>query len=522
MKALSVLYGASLSPEAFEPVFSGASAFSLALERARAFPGTEKLLLLGRDGGDYPGLPPEALVARAGWTLTGLFQTLAEASAGFDLTYFAWADCPLLDPVLAGKIADRHLRYAAEYSYADGWPYGLAPELLSPGTAGILAKIAEGADGPVERDSLFSVLQRDINSFDIETEISGVDLRNHRLSLAADSRRGLLLLGRLAGAGLSGAEGAEGIIAGKPELLRTLPAFYPVQVSGPCPQACALCPYPRAGAKQRSAGGLSVTERKDFMEPPRFEELLDKIALFSGDAVVDLSLWGELSLHPRKLELIRMVLARPALSLVIETSGIGWKGEELEALAAEARGAAPRKSRALPSPLSWIVSLDTADGGRYREIRGPGFAEALECAGKLKALFPRDAYVQAVRVKGAEDDIEKAYRSWKEAGANVIIQKYDDFCGALPDLQASDLSPVRRQPCWHLMRDMPVLLDGTVPRCREDTAALAGGGALILGNAFTEPLETLWSRGEASYREHCSGIYGGICAGCHEYYTYNF
>jgi spiro-SPASM protein len=518
MNALVVLYGGGLAETAFEPVFpgpaaAGKTAFSLALERAALFPGARKTILLVRDDFTCPEeIRAPDLIRAPEWTKKRLLETLSEVSAGFDLTYYAWADCPLLDPSLAGAVMERHRRYAAEYSYADGWPYGFAPEILSPGTAGILAKLLGDTGGPVERDTLFSVLQRDINAFDIETEISPADLRGHRLSLAADSKRNLLLLTRLVGAGLSGAAGAEKIIAEKPELLRTLPSFYPVQVSGPCPQRCTLCPYPQFGG--------SVLERTDFLDPPRFGELLDRIAGFSGDAVIDLSLWGELSLHPRKEELIGMVLDRPELSLVVETSGLGWKPAELTALAEKARGAAARKNRM--APLSWIISLDSLDPGRYREIRGAGYEEAAECAGTLRSLFPGDAYVQAVRVRGFEDDIEAFYRSWKEGApgdqANIIIQKYDSFCGFLPDLRTSDLSPVKRQPCWHLMRDMPVLMDGTVPRCREAVAAGSGDW----GNVFTDSLEAVWSRGEKLYREQCTGVYSGICAGCDEYYTYNF
>jgi spiro-SPASM protein len=141
----------------------------------------------------------------------------------------------------------------------------------------------------------------------------------------------------------------------------------------------------------------------------------------------------------------------------------------------------------------------------------------------LLSLFPKDLYVQAVRVKDAEDDIEVFYRSWKEAGACVIIQKYDDFCGLLPKLQASELSPVQRRSCWHLIRDMAVLLDGQVPRCRECIGA-DRLNAFSLGNAYTDSLETLWSRGEEFYRDQCGSSlsYTDICAGCDEYYTYNF
>jgi spiro-SPASM protein len=539
MNALAVLYGGNLSAAAFEKVFSGKCALSLALEGAAAFPGTAKRVLLGGNNFDR-------LAGAAGWTLPegvelravpdrtkkSLLETLASLSGGFDLTYYGWADCPLLDPVLTEALARRHLRYAAEYSYADGWPYGFAPELLAPGVAGILAKLlGDGDGGKVERDALFQVIQRDINAFDIETEISPADLRGCRLNLTADSRRNLLLLTRLTGAGLRRARDAEGIITGKPELLRTLPVFYALQVSGPCLQACEFCPYPRFGrfpgeGPGPEGQGTPVTERKDFLEPGVFEALLDRIISFSGDGVIDISLWGELSLHPQKMELIRQVLARPELSLIIETSGLGWKQGELEDLAALAAAAPVRNNPILESPLSWIVSLDSADPGTYQAIRGPGFAEAAGTARFLAGLFPGDAYVQAIRVQGREDDIEQFYRSWKaelpQGGSRVIIQKYDDFCGFLPKRQASDLSPVNRQPCWHLMRDMNIYIDGTVAPCRNRIPGLGAESAAAMGNAFREPLEEIWSRFEDIYGEQCSRRYPGICADCDEYYTFNF
>lgn len=522
MNALTVLFAGRLASQAWEPVLSGQNALALALERARQFPGTAKTVVLGREAEDYSGLGPQVeVIVRPQWTKKSLLENLSTLSQGFDLTYAAWADCPFLDPALAGAIAERHLRYAAEYSYADGWPYGFSPELLSPGTAGILLKILGDDDGPVERDCLFSVLQKDINAFDIETEISPLDLRQHRLNLAADSKRNLLLLTRFmeAAGGIPAAKDAEGIVTGKPGVLRTLPNFYPVQVSGPCAQACPICPYP-----QFSPQG-PVRERRDFMKSAQFEGLLEKIGAFSGDAVIDLSLWGELALHPQKMELIRLVLARPELALVIETSGLGWKAEELEAARSLAAAAPAERISPLP-PLSWIVSLDAADPRRYQEVRGPGFAEALGTAKNLFALFPADTYVQAVRTEGAEDDIEQFYRSWKEeaprGAVNIIIQKYDNFCGLLPKKQASDLSPVQRQPCWHLMRDLPVLIDGRVPRCREELAALRGEDRGVLGNVFTGSLEEIWNRGQVFYDEQCQKNYRDLCAGCDEYYTYNF
>jgi spiro-SPASM protein len=133
--------------------------------------------------------------------------------------------------------------------------------------------------------------------------------------------------------------------------------------------------------------------------------------------------------------------------------------------------------------------------------------------------FPADSYHEMIRLKGNEDAVETFYRYWKGKGAQVIIQKYDRFCGTLPDRSTADLSPVRRHPCWHLMRDFPVLLDGRVLSCRETSFSPE---CRYLGNAFTEPLETLWEKNAPAYREQCAGDYRGLCGTCDEWYTYNF
>jgi len=534
MKALLVLFGGNLTKYAFEPVYDGKNSIKLAFEQAKKFPGVEKSVLITTLG-DFSFLNDVEIVQESQtWTKQKLLEKISELQSGFDLVYFSFADCPFIDPVIAGNMVQRHLKYAAEYSYADGFPFGLAPEILSPGTAGILAKIigkdssaVTSAEASIERDFLFSVIQKDINAFDIETEISTIDLSSHRLNLQADTRRNYLLLKNFiaeSGNKIPSASETEKIVIDKPEILRTLPIFYPIQVYGGCPQSCKICPY---------SSVINTINCKDFMETEKFELLLDKITAFSGDAVIDLSLWGELSQHPEKMKLIEAVIKRRELSLIIETSGLCWKSEELEKCAQLTNEQlAIRNEQCFSSdkyllpPVSWIVSLDTADSGKYQELRGNGFAEANECAKKLFTLFPEDTYVQAVRFKGSEEDTEKFYRYWKDAAPNgeknIIIQKYDDFCGFLEKKQASDISPIIRQCCWHIMRDMPILINGTVPLCKEDISILKGEKNRILGNVFTDSLEDIWKKGEMYYKEHCEKNYKKPCTDCDEYYTYNF
>ena len=531
MNAISVLYAGNLSKFAFESLYKGQNSLALTLEQVKKCPGVSKTVLLASQG-DFSNLNEVEIEQRDNWTKKSLLDKIASLQSGFELIYFSFADCPFIDPELAGLIAQRHLQYRAEYSYADGFPYGLAPETLSPGTAGILSHILD-KDGPVERDLLFSVIQKDINNFDIEVELSNIDLTLHRINLCADSKRNYLLLQNFIKANnykIPSASDVERIVEEQPEILRTLPIFYPIQVFGGCPTKCSLCPYPM----------FNDIGRKDFMDCGKFENLLDQIITFSGDAVIDLSLWGELSLHPEKLKLIEAVIKRNELSLVIETTGLNWETEELEkcaALCEEVSRNIKTRENPLP-PLSWIISLDTSDSAKYMELHGKGFADADACVKKLLSLFPNDCYVQAVRIKGSEEDTEKFYRYWKENAPNgeknIIIQKYDDFCGSLEKKQASDISPVIRQSCWHIMRDFPVLIDGNVPLCKEDMAVFKNDKTRVLGNVFSDSLENIWQNGQKYYEEQCGSLeprisnekrkknYLGLCENCDEYYTYNF
>ena len=521
MKAITVLFAGNLKSEALIPLENiGKSAFCLALEQAKQFPDTEKLVVLGYDNAKYPDCGVEfSLISSEKWTRKSMLEAISKLEFGYDIVYFAWLDCPFLDPALAAALKQRHTQYAADYSYADGFPYGFAPELLSPGVSGILFNIDNEEDVPVTRDALFQVIQKDINAFNIETEIAPVDLRLLRLCLAADSKRNLLLLNRWLKSTAQAfedkkipvASDAASLVEKHPQMLRTLPSFYNIQVCEACPQDCSYCPWPKIKAERKSPGN-------GCMDPDKFKQILDKIIEFSGDAVISLSFWGELALHPQKIELISMVLERPSLSLIIETSGIGWKQEELKTISSMVQNAAKRTGVFLDASLSWIVSLDAFDPARYKEVRGPGFSEANTCVNQLIELFSGNIYLQAIRFQGAEDDIEAFYRHWKNLLGqtnHVIIQKYDHFSGRLPRLQASDLSPVRRQPCWHIKRDMHIALDGTVLRCRTDF----GSNELnVFNNSFTE----IWDSTNSLYLEHCKGQYAGECADCDEYYTYNF
>ena len=506
MKIAAVIYAGSLSQRALAPIDGKASAYERCLDFVGGLPGLERTLVVEGLVALPEGACPK--VRRELWTLDLLLEQMAEAGQGMDAVLLAWGDEPFLDEALARKMLEDFRRYRAEYGFADGYPLGLAAEILSPRVIPAIRKLAAAIPTALGRDSLFNAIQKDINAFDIETDISPLDLRDMRLTLACDSKRNSLLVERLAIAGVCDVPSALRVLPANLGLLRTLPSFVMVQVAAGCPQACTLCPYPVFGGNPLA--------KKGEMHRGNFAALLDQVVELSGDAVIDISLWGEPSLHSDIYGLIDEVLARPSLSLIVETSGIGWRN-----FASCAAALGPGVSER----VDWVLSLDAWSPALYAELRGEGYTEALQFAKQLIELYPKRAHVQMLRSKDNEAELEDFWRGWKKKTDNVIVQKYARFASLLPERKVSDLSPLVRRPCWHLKRDLSILLDGNIPLCRDYSQ-----GDITLGNAFDAfgGVSAAWTAGEsfhAAYIEACRSGDGSLfpspCEACDEYYTYN-
>lgn len=543
MKSLVVLFAGHISGYAFEPIHSGQSGFpsspgfsalGRSLSAAARFPDASRVVVLTDTScteriravadslvGDGNASVSFNMIEADSWTTASFFARLSAESAGFDHVFIASANTPFLDSDFARVLYDKHRRYAAEYTFADGYPSGLAPEILARGILPILERLTSDSVSPVTAGAVFDAIKKDINSFDIETDIAPVDLRHLRLDFACDTRRNFLLCKSFDGITVAN---YAAFARDRAASLRTLPAYYAIQVSGCCPSACAFCPYPAFSLSGKGGSpGIPCTERTDVMPTENFARLIGKIAAFSEDAVISLSLWGECSYHPDIARLVALILEHPSLSVLIETTGLGWTDGAIAEIAASCASAAPRENG--QNPVNWIVSLDAAGSATYGALHGFGDAsaadrslrEALAFTEKLASLFPKAVWPQMVRMKENEIELETFYRFWKEKNGQVIVQKHDHFCKSIDDRRVADLSPLARHPCWHIKRDMCILLDGGVPACREDLYATRN-----CGNALTDGLDAVWAAMGAVYERHASCDYEGMCGACDEYYTYNF
>jgi spiro-SPASM protein len=508
MKNLAVANALALNNYAQQPVVGQQNSLQRVREYASQLPGVERCLFLLPEGADaeVADLGFEILRVKADGA-ADLLRTLQNqlSEAEYDNLFYFFADCPLLDPALSTRMLDNHRKYYADYTFADGYPYGLSPEILKPAVLAPLLELAEksqpaAGEAPIgarDRDALFQLIKKDINAFDIETELSPVDLRMLRAELCADRKRNLLLVQRVVQTGARDAEAICGILEKQPEILRTLPSFFSIQIVAGCPQLCSYCPYPRFG--------ISETGKQGQMELKEFTRILEQIRSFCAEATISVSLWGEPAYHGEFADLAGAV-AEQGFGLIVETSGIGWPD-----------GMLPRIAEKKHSGLEWVVSLDSRDPGEYATLRGEGFEEAHKTVEALQSLFPGHVYPQAVRMNENEEGLEDFYRYWKNQTGRVLVQKYDPFCGFLPDRRVTDLSPLKRFPCWHLKRDVTVLLDGRVSLCREDLQCRHG-----LGNLLEQSLEEIWKAGEPFYRDHLQESYLDLCKNCDEYYSFNF
>lgn len=531
MKNLVILYGGGLTRHAFEKVFDGASAFGRVLSWAGVF--GDRIVLLTETAPSDVSVNSEIasfcgsgagieVISRDSWSKADFISQIAGSLKKYDAAraVVSYADTPFLNERLTRELLEMHERYAAEYSFADGFPYGLAPEIIESGAASILAGLATSSLGEeggkrMDREALFSVMRGDINSFEIETLISDVDYRLLRFEFESSSRINALACeslfdeARMQNIDVSDAYALSDLASRTERVCRTVPAFYNIQISSR---------YNHRYCYSLEAAGKNPCAR-DFMPLSDFRRIMSEIAGFSESAVISLSAFGEPLLNPEfldfALEVISMNDGSHRFPLLIETDGL----LVTDALAAEIAAAASSRR----AEVNWIVCADAVDKSSYAALHNcdeADFEKALACIALLAGHFPRHVYPQFMRMRTNEAQLEPFYRFWSDKSSpsqgGLIIQKYNSVCGVLPDLKPADLSPVRRLPCWHLRRDMTILSDGTVPLCFQLSFPESAG------NILTDGIGRVWDRARGVLESHIAGEYPGNCSVCDESYTFNF
>ena len=566
MKSIVFLFAGFDSSHAFDRVFSSMSAFERVLVWAGGVcPGSEIYVAVNdRTSPTVRNLLSESgvdakIISRNDWNTAVLLEEMAKSASRSDAGFvvYTMADRPLLDKDLTLRVIDSHIEYLAEYTFADGYPLGFAPEVIDSGSLNILSSLARDSQKiagmtQVRADSIFSVMRGDINSFEIEAVVAPRDYRMLRLDFSCStlgnmvscmSLYNLALDSRVPFNAVPLTELAEKSV----KVQRTVPAFYNIQICARCWSESIYSPYFAAFEKKYSSSPLELTfNSTKIMRLEQFRALVSQIAVLSENAVIGLGEWGEPLCVENLDEYISTVLSYPGLSVLIETDGILVKPELAEKLASVVRNVPKRLDGR--DPVTWIVSVDAFTPEKYGVIHprfatdGKGspliesnsaFAKAVNAVSILENSFGDCVYPQMLRMNANEDELESFYRFWHDSSSpskgRLIIQKYDHFCGLLPDERPADLSPLKRNPCWHLKRDMVVLWNGDVPLCREWILDRS------VGNVFEMSIRDVWDKMESPSQRDidccnclCSNpslpesSFDEKCGACDEYYTSNF
>lgn len=529
MKRIVVLFAPSSSRYMFEKQFDGFSAFEKSLEWASSICEDSNVYIF-TDSKNTSLCSKNILkddvkieiIEKDSWNVFELLQNISSLckSNNADFAVYAWADCPFLNTELTNELLQTHQEYLAEYTFADGYPYGFSPEIIDGGAAAIMATLSVKPENPsangnelVKRDSIWSVMKSDINSFEIETVLAKTDWRIYRLNFHCGTKEYFIASKKLFE--IAKDESSAEVLSKKAvectQILRTVPGFYNIQIEPSYRSECLYSPYPVAIEKSKT--------KFERMSVESYKSLVKQIAELSENAVVSFSLWGEAIYHPELVEFVKETLKYSGLSVFIETTGDKLSENLVKQIADVANNAESRTNGY--ESVMWVVLLDAMTKDKYKEIHFvDGFESAVLAVKTLQNYFPKSTYPQFVRMQQNEDQLEAFYRYWNDktspSQGKLIIQKYNSYGGLLPDYKVADIAPVERFPDWHLRRDMVILCNGNVPVYKESMLEDC------VGNVFSESLESVWRKSDHLMGDQINKKYDEISWKCDEYYTFNF
>ncbi len=418
-----------------------------------------------------------------------------------DHVLFLYTNTPFNDSQVLKSLIDLHISEMAEYTFTENYPGGVGAEILSYPTLRKLRNIASGNNEAFGRESISKIIHFDINQYDVEVLVSEIDQRKERLRLTCDKQRDYLITQK-AFKLLSDEQKTPSLqalyelIHSHPEFMRSTPAYVEIEITNDCQCECVICPR------------THLMKRKvDFMPLDKYQNIINGLKDLCDEVVVAFTLMGEPTLHPELYGMIEYSLSVEGITLILETNGILLDKPLVDRL----MGLDSKR-------LIIIVALDSPDPNIYQTIRGVDQLKTVENhASYLLEKRPENTYLQILRLKENDELLDSYYQKWAAFKDNIILQKYNPYRNLLVDRKGADLSPLKRFSCWHLKRDLSILVDGTVAFCKQDI-----NGERSVGNVFEEGLEKVWEKLESFFIKDHKGQIDPFCEHCDEWFTYNF
>ncbi len=415
-------------------------------------------------------------------------------------------DSPFFDMEILKEMVDVHTRYLAEFTFSENLPDGFACEIISGELMNQIPDIKE------KTLPLGKVIRANINRFDVELYYKDPDIRSKRITFRMNNPRDLKIMENLYSLKKTIPSYIEikELIESNPETLFVGPSYLEFEITGKCSLDCMFC-YRKS----------LVSGEHGNMNSGTLDKILNEMRDFALPYTVCFSGSGEPMEHPEFYGLMELCVKEPLVEqIIIETNGIfansNFKNYMLK----------PENSK-----IKVIINNNGLDKHSYMRFhKTDAFDKVLKNIQSLRELNSgaERVYIQIMKINetdeiGKENEIksylDKYYDFWEGEKIPIILQKQNVYFGRIPDRRYSDLSPVKRIPCWHLQRDLYILSDGTVAFCKQDI-----DGENSYGNINTESLHEIWTRQKKSFINDYLGNFPEKpqCKDCDEWYTYNF
>lgn len=413
-------------------------------------------------------------------------------------------DSPFFDTDVLKEMSELHTKYLAEFTYSENLPEGFTCEIMSGELMNQIPDIKE------ESLPLSKVIRSNINQFDVELYYREPDIRDKRLTFRLSNPREKRIMENLAAVKGEIPHYSElrDIIKKHPETVFTAPSYLEIEITGECSLDCIFCYRKTLNQAHRS---MSADTMKKIMEEMR-PSALPYTVCFGGS--------GEPADHPDFYALMDIVCNEPlAEQLIIETNGIKADANFRSYISAPER-----------SKIKVIINNNGMDKASYQRLHGSdSFDKVFSNIISLNELNSKAerVYIQIMKINETDDlgsgdersYLDRFYDFWEGHKVPIILQKQNTYSGRIKDRRYSDLSPLKRIPCWHLQRDLYILADGTVAYCKQDIDGENG-----YGNINSMSLEEILSAQKAAFTGNYSDRFPSKpdCKNCDEWYTFNF
>jgi spiro-SPASM protein len=421
------------------------------------------------------------------FTVKNILSIILKESKDTDIVCVVNAANPLYDPFYVNKLVTKHEKYIADYTYPLGYPNGLTCEVVRKDIIKELIELFKESND-IREDYFYHAIAKDINSFDIETDLSDHDLRIYRINFGLKDIGEEIFTKTIYDIFKNdfSVERITEYLSNNIDKIYTTIYCSILDITNYSPVTSIYYPV--------------INESPINMDFETAKKLIDQSIDVNNEINFIIGGFGEPMVHPEIITILKYLSDKKAKTIV-ETTGynidIILNDDTLD-----------------KSKFTFVIKIDSYEEQTYNKIHtGFDFKKASDA---YNALTQKgyNTYKMITRMLENEIEIEKFIRN-KETD-KLIIRKFSTYCQTQPDKKVVDLSPLERIPCFHLRRELYCGPDGKIYACNYSRFKEP------IGDIKKEDLKSILNKLQNLYMQNANKNYLDFCKNCDDYYIFNF